>query len=170
MSITTRFQWVKQEPELWLGIVEITGEHGMETFRIKIETQNVDSYRFSHYKFQRFNFDTREWTMDAIRSHYPVDFFKALEQRYFEHLYDQKPENVLITYKAVDEHNRQRRMRIYRYFCKKLESDGYTFMEHQQPTFSALLCMKNKELLSLYGNGRLEQYLDTALARFEFYY
>ncbi len=169
MNTNVRFQWFEQNDELWLGVIEITGIHGMETFRIKIERQIVDSYKFWHYKFQRFNFEKREWTMNTIRSNYPIDFFRALEEKYFEHLYIINPENVLITFKALDE-NRNRRMKIYRYFCKKLEKDGYVFTEHEQPTFSVLLCLKNKDLILQHKEDILNSYLNIALARFEFYY
>jgi len=169
METRVRFQWVKKTEELWLGIIEITGHYEMETFRVKIEKQVVDSYVFYHYKFLRFNYDKREWTMDAIKSNYPLEFFRALEDIYMEHIDINNTENVLITYKAIDK-NRNRRMKIYRYFCKKLEEIGYVFVEHEEPTFSALLCFKNKDLVSLNNTNKLNSYLNIALARFEFYY
>ena len=170
MNTKTRFQWVEKNETHWLGIIEITGAFGMETFRVKIETQFVDTYKFFHYKFQRFNFDNRTWTMDAIKINYPVDFFRELEARYFEHLNTINPENILITYKKAIDVTRNRRMRIYRFFCKKLEQIGYVFIEHEEPTFSALLCFKNDELITLNKNNTLNNYLNTSLSRFEFYY
>lgn len=163
-----KFQWVKQDTNLWLGVVEISGEYGMETYRIKIEEQIIDTYNFFHYKFQRFDFKNREWTMEQIQSYYAITFFKTLEEKYIEHIEKTKPENIFISFKAIDK-NRERRMKIYRYFCKKLEKQGYLYFENKQPTFSILMCIKNIELIAMYKTQILDNYLDNALQKFEYY-
>ncbi len=86
-----------------------------------------------------------------------------------EHVNEMQPENILISFKAQDK-NRKRRMKIYRYFCEKLKSYGYEFVEDEQPTFSALFSYKNEQLLQMKKEGTLNKYLHQLFSYFEFYY
>ncbi len=61
-----KFEWVRKESNLWLGIIEISGITNLEIYRVYIETVSYQMIRYSHYKFQRFDLRTRDWTMDTV--------------------------------------------------------------------------------------------------------
>lgn len=162
ITIKKRFQWFQKDDIAWLGILEITGNYEMETYRVKIETETQHNIKYSHYKFQRFDYKIRDWIIGFTKSHYPVHVFIAIKNAYMEHIKENNVENVLITFKKKD----KKRMKINRYFCHKLKDMGYHYLENEQPSYFALFCFKNSKLIEIEQTNMIDEYMNKIFSQF----
>ncbi|MEI7597124.1 MAG: hypothetical protein WCK02_15355 [Bacteroidota bacterium] len=164
MSVSKKFKWYVQDNNQWVGILELKENDLMETYRIKIETETVQDLNYSHYKFHRFNYSSREWVIDFTKSNYPNTVYRTIKSCYLEHIFENNVENVLLTYKTKD----FKRHPLNRYFCKILEAKGYCYIEIVLDTFVAMLCYKDIKLIKRNERGEIETYLRDILSKYVF--
>jgi hypothetical protein len=165
--VCKKFNWFKKEENHWLGILELNGHLAPETYRINILRKQFNDnqelkFNFYEYKFERFLFSSRSWTLDITKSNYFVSVFSAIRTAYLEHINEVLPENILITFTQKSES----RLKIYHhYFHPLLLKKNYSYYESIQLTYCALLFFKEKKLIEKQGDKKLNLMLDSLFSK-----
>lgn len=148
----TKFQWYIKTNSLWLGIIEIIGKDGIEIYRVIVEIVKVKKIKFHHYRFERFIFSQRSWTIEIMGSKYPLTVFLEIREAYKNYYELTSPNVVVFTTRDT------KRNKLYKYYCKLFFDYGFKTMEYTNSFQTAFLCFKHEHLFHKKEKGTLKKY------------